>query len=98
MYAVAFSPDSQWLASGGREWTALGTLREKAFGRPKDGRNGRTIRLWRVRDGALVQTLSEHTGDVHGLDFSRDGQWMASSSDDKTVRLWALDRSEKGKP
>ena len=29
-----------------------------------------TIRLWEPRAGTLVRTLTEHTKDVYGLDFS----------------------------
>jgi WD40 repeat protein len=32
--------------------------------------------------------LTGHRGGVYGLEFSPDSQWLASSSDDHTVRLW----------
>ena len=68
--------------------TALGEVWEKIFGRRRNAARGRTVRLWRSRDGGLVQELAEHAGDVHGLAFSRDGKWMAS----RTVKLWSLKR------
>ena len=58
------------------------------------------IRLWRATDGALLRTLSGHTGAVHCLAFSSDmamrlnsfnrepRQTLASGGDDMTVRLW----------
>ncbi|KAL4863970.1 WD40-repeat-containing domain protein [Aspergillus spectabilis] len=38
--------------------------------------------------GALQQTLEGHSGHVSSIDFSSDGRWLVSSSEDDTVRLW----------
>ena len=46
-----------------------------------------TIRLWDVRTGRLIRTLSRDTF-VHSLSFSPDGTTLTSGSDDRTVRLW----------
>ncbi|XP_074652932.1 WD repeat, SAM and U-box domain-containing protein 1-like isoform X2 [Tubulanus polymorphus] len=42
-----------------------------------------------IQVASLVHTVSSHTGDVNWVCFS--GQNLASSSGDKTVRLWKLD-------
>jgi WD40 repeat protein len=91
VYTVAFSADGEWLASGGRERGALGTLWKHLTGNRPGGTRGRTIRMWRVRDGALHQSLAAHAGDVGSLAFSGDGRWMASSSEDATVKLWQVE-------
>jgi WD40 repeat protein len=54
------------------------------------GANDPTIRLWRVSDGALLQAIAEHKDDVWSVAISPDGKWLASSSEDETVKLFRL--------
>src|SRR5438034_11694711 len=47
----------------------------------------KTIKLWDAGTGELKHTLTEHTGDVYAVTFSRQGDLMASGGKD-TIRLW----------
>ena len=38
----------------------------------------------------LIRVLEGHTDRVWSIDFSADGQLLASSSSDKTVRIWSV--------
>ncbi|KAJ4849893.1 U3 snoRNP protein [Turnera subulata] len=46
------------------------------------------IFVWSMKTGRLLDQLSAHEGPVHGLTFSPTNAVLASSSWDKTVRLW----------
>ncbi|KAK1588701.1 hypothetical protein Q3G72_026191 [Acer saccharum] len=46
------------------------------------------IFVWSMKTGRLLDILSGHEGPVHGLAFSPTNAILASSSWDKTVRLW----------
>ena len=70
--SVAFSPDGTILAAGN---------------------NDDTIQLWKVSSGQLADSpvvLVGHTGPITSVAFSPDSQsqLLASSSEDRTVRLW----------
>lgn len=86
VYAVAFSRDGRWLASGGRARSAIGTFWHQLTGR---GAKGDAVRLWRVPDGTLQATL-EHSDDVTSLAFSPDGRLLATASADGSNSLWRL--------
>lgn len=46
------------------------------------------IRLWDALTGDCLQALKGHSGWVHSLAFSVDGQLLASGSGDGSVKLW----------
>jgi eukaryotic-like serine/threonine-protein kinase len=52
------------------------------------GSEDRTIKLWLVTYGSLIDTLEGHTWFVNSLAFSPDGQTLASGSGDRTIKLW----------
>ncbi|UUM22299.1 NACHT domain-containing protein [Mycoavidus sp. SF9855] len=46
------------------------------------------IHLYETDDLQKVHTYTEHKAGVKSIAFSSNGQWLASGSRDKTVRLW----------
>lgn len=71
----AFSPDGLHLATG----HGLSLISAGGF-----------VHVWRVGDGTRVQTFTGHTWRVTGVAYAPDGQHLASSSLDGTIRLWTL--------
>lgn len=54
------------------------------------------IFVWSMKTGRLLDVLSGHEGPVHGLMFSPTNAVLASSSWDKTVRLWDVFEGKGG--
>ena len=50
----------------------------------------RTVRLWDLATGRVIQVFEGHSDDVRSAMFSPDGHSAISTSLDGTLRLWAL--------
>ena len=48
------------------------------------------IYMWSVQTGKLLDVLSGHTAPISGLAFSPSGESLASSSWDRSVRVWSV--------
>lgn len=51
---------------------------------------GKDVILWQVPGEQLLGFLKGHTSNVNSLAFAPDGSWLASGSDDGTVKIWNL--------
>src|SRR5882762_3457553 len=61
----------------------------------------RLVKVWRVANGTLVSSRSDHAQKVNAVGFSPNGQWLASASDDMTAKLyrtsdWGVERTLAG--
>lgn len=52
--------------------------------------DSRLIKIWSLETGDLKFTLRGHVGNITDLAVNNSNTLLASSSDDKTVRVWEL--------
>lgn len=79
---VTFSGDAVGGEDTGLAFSPDGN--QVAVGEFSDGR----AEIHRVTDGELVFRLTGHTAPVNQIQYSPDGKWIATASDDQTIRLW----------
>ena len=53
-----------------------------------------TLCLWDVNNGMCLHVLRGHDGFVQACAFSVNGKYLASASDDETVRVWCVETGE----
>lgn len=49
------------------------------------------VSIWNLETGQWQRSISAHSSSVLSLAFSKDGKWLASGSQNKTIKLWDLD-------
>lgn len=49
------------------------------------------FQVWSNPGYSLLNTLSGHDGKVMAVDISLDGQYIATSSYDRTFKLWGVE-------
>jgi hypothetical protein len=50
----------------------------------------KTIKIWRLDTGELLQTLNGHSAAVNSVAISPDGEFIVSGSSDKTIKIWQI--------
>ena len=51
-------------------------------------RNGRSVRIWSLKQKRLIYTLPGHVKQVTSIAISRDNKYIVSGSFDCTVKIW----------
>jgi WD40 repeat protein len=74
--SAAVSPDGTLIAAGVEEYT-----NQTEFG---------AVQIWRISDGQLVQNFTGYSQVVNSVAFSPDGQYLASGSKDRSVKVWRM--------
>ena len=59
------------------------------------GSRDRTLKLWDLETGRLLDTFTGHKGMVLAVAVSPDGRHALSGSDDSTVKFWDLENGEQ---
>jgi len=54
------------------------------------GSKDKTIKIWDIKRGTEVKTLSEHSDHINSVSVSPNNQLLASGGDDKSLKLWDL--------
>lgn len=52
------------------------------------------VSIWNLETGQWQRTILAHHSPVLSLALKADGQWLASGSKNKTIKLWDLDKAE----
>jgi hypothetical protein len=74
VYALAISPDGQWLVSGHGDITHMDDA----------------VKVWQLSNGKLVHQLLGHRHWIYGIAISPDSEQIISSSLDGTLQWWQL--------
>ena len=85
VWAVDFSPDNKYIATGSNNQICVGLtplcLPEIEF---------LFCQIWEIEQRRLWAMFKHHKGDVFSLTFSPDGHFLVSGSYDDSVRIWRL--------
>ena len=79
VWAVAFSPDGRFLASGGGGQEMNGNWTEGT---------DFSIRVWSMKDGSLHKKLDGHKNAITAIAWFPDSSRLADSSSDNTAKIW----------
>ncbi len=59
------------------------------------GADDRTIKLWNIKTGRLLNTFTGHEGTIKKIGFSYTGDTLVSLSMDRTIKLWEVSSGDQ---
>ncbi|KAI3320476.1 WD40 repeat-like protein [Xylariaceae sp. AK1471] len=97
IWAVEFSQDGRFLATGGRDrvlrvWAVIATEEDRKAYDDEESANASRLSA-PVFHSKPIREFTGHEGDILDLSWSKNN-FLLSSSMDKTVRLWHMSRRE----
>lgn len=60
------------------------------------GSHDQTLRLWNAQNGEALGCLTGHSAPILTLTFCADGIHLVSSGDDRSIRVWQIDKANDG--
>lgn len=91
--SFAYSPDGKRIVSG----TATGSTRghlNQATRKFVTVKNEEQVRIFGMANDKPLRTIEGFTNSVRVLVFSREGKYLVSGSDDKTIKIWETGKWE----
>lgn len=85
--SLKFSPDGRVLASAGARSSFHRAPSLTHAHAAADGK----IKLWNAYTGEILRTLEGHAKGVSDVAWAADSVYLASASDDMTVRIWNVE-------
>ena len=66
-------------------------LKRRLFSCARKPAGDKLVKIWSPHTGQLVRNLTGHSKGLSDIAWSSDSVFLASASDDATIRIWTVD-------